>query len=191
MAAATLPRTLTARPHAARPKPGPAPARNQVPHQHQCSPKLAEAAHVPHRRPAPSSAEMYFVRVHIYALTGILTHARDLAGDRRAAFSIVLVGNQTAESDRAVGQLMTCETATHIRGSGRLFCATLNGRADAGWRHSACACACHVIAWYSSSLAALKLVLGVVTDGAEARAPEEEPKQGAAPPRLSGFPQTW
>ena len=34
------------------------------------------------------------MRVHIYALIGILTHARDFASDRRAAFSIVLVGNQ-------------------------------------------------------------------------------------------------
>jgi hypothetical protein len=59
----------------------------------------------------------YLVRVHIYALAGIPTHARDLAGDRHAAFSIVLAGNQTAESDRAADRLMTREAATHIRGS--------------------------------------------------------------------------
>ena len=40
-----------------------------------------------------------FARAHIYALTGILTRARDLAGDRCAAFSILLVGNQIAESE--------------------------------------------------------------------------------------------
>ena len=37
----------------------------------------------------------------IYARTGILTHNLvDLAGEHRAVFSIVLVGNQIAESDR-------------------------------------------------------------------------------------------
>jgi hypothetical protein len=35
---------------------------------------------------------------HAYTRGGMLTHAFDLAGDHRAAFSIVLVGNQIAES---------------------------------------------------------------------------------------------
>jgi hypothetical protein len=42
----------------------------------------------------------YPARAHIYALTGIFTHELDLADDRRAAFSIVLVGKQIADSAR-------------------------------------------------------------------------------------------
>ena len=42
----------------------------------------------------------YFSRAHIYARTGILTHVPELAGDRRAAFSIVMVGNQIADYAR-------------------------------------------------------------------------------------------
>ena len=48
-----------------------------------------------------------------------------------------------------------------------------------------------VIAEYSFGLATtLELELGVVIDGAGARAPKVGPKQGVAPPRLSVFPQT-
>ena len=47
-----------------------------------------------------------------------------------------------------------------------------------------------IIAEYSFVLTTLELELGVVIDGADARALEEGPKQGAAPPRVSRFPQT-
>jgi hypothetical protein len=47
-----------------------------------------------------------------------------------------------------------------------------------------------VIAEYSFGPATLKLEFGMVIDGAGARAPEEGPKQGAAPPRLACFPPT-
>src|SRR5215471_8665111 len=40
-------------------------------------------------RTRPHAGNEHLVRVHIYALTGILDHARDLAGDRHAAFSTV------------------------------------------------------------------------------------------------------
>jgi hypothetical protein len=42
----------------------------------------------------PICRNEYFVCTHIYALSGIPTHALDLAGDRCAAFFIVLAGNQ-------------------------------------------------------------------------------------------------
>ena len=35
------------------------------------------------------------VHAHIYPRTGIISHVLDPVGDRRAAFSIVLVGNKT------------------------------------------------------------------------------------------------
>jgi hypothetical protein len=37
---------------------------------------------------------------HAYARGSMLTHVFDLVGDHRAAFSIVLVGNQIADSAR-------------------------------------------------------------------------------------------
>ena len=37
---------------------------------------------------------MHVICEHAYARGSMLTHAFDLAGDHRAAFSIVLVGNQ-------------------------------------------------------------------------------------------------
>ena len=41
----------------------------------------------------------YFISTQIYAQTGILTHNfLDLAGEHRAVFSIVLTGNQIADS---------------------------------------------------------------------------------------------
>lgn len=46
----------------------------------------------PHDRPC---RDEYFICAHIYARAGILTHVLSIrADDRRAAFSIVLVGNQ-------------------------------------------------------------------------------------------------
>jgi hypothetical protein len=47
----------------------------------------------------------YFIGTHIYARTGMLIHNfPDLAGEHRAVFSIVLVGNQIAESALVVTQ---------------------------------------------------------------------------------------
>ena len=38
----------------------------------------------------------YFIRAHTYARTGILTDPLGLAGERRAVFSIILIGNKIA-----------------------------------------------------------------------------------------------
>jgi len=53
-------------------------------------------------RPAHSHVcrNEHFVHTHIYARTGILTCSLDFAGGCRAVLSIVLVGNQIAESAR-------------------------------------------------------------------------------------------
>ena len=50
---------------------------------------------------------------HAYARGSMLTHAFDLAGDHRAAFSIVLVGNQIADSARQWVRLVL--RALHIQ----------------------------------------------------------------------------
>ena len=62
----------------------------------------------------------YFNSTHIYARTGILTHNfLDLAGEHRAVFSIVLVGNQIADSARVTSQLIYCFRAAICASSGR------------------------------------------------------------------------
>jgi hypothetical protein len=51
---------------------------------------------------------------HAYARGSMLTHAFDLAGDHRAAFSIVLVGNQIADLVRLRTGVARQETRAQI-----------------------------------------------------------------------------
>ena len=68
----------------------------------------------------------YFISTQIYARTGILTHnLLDLAGEHRAIFSIVLVGNQIADYLRLYvisgGYLPARRSATSVSWRGREF----------------------------------------------------------------------
>ena len=66
-------------------------------------PRLADAAH----DDARIWRNEYFIRAHIYAQTGILNHVPlTLPDDCRAAFSIVLVGNQIADLARPMSSVM-------------------------------------------------------------------------------------